>query len=64
MTITGYKIVYDIIEDEKKFSSEIQAYDLPEYVREKIDQYFNYIEEENKEEWWTWKDILIIKNQS
>jgi len=50
MTITGYKIVYDIIEDEKKLTSEIQAYDLPEYVREKIDQYFDYIEEESEEE--------------
>lgn len=50
MTITGYKIVYDIIEDEKKLTSEIQAYDLPEYVREKIDQYFDYIEEEREVE--------------
>ena len=52
MTITGYKIVYDIIEDEKKLTSEIQAYDLPEYVREKIDQYFDYIEEESEVERW------------
>tara|TARA_R100001443_G_scaffold59134_1_gene69506 strand:- start:397 stop:549 length:153 start_codon:yes stop_codon:yes gene_type:complete len=50
MTITGYKIVYDIVEDEKKLTSEIQAYDLPEYVREKIDQYFDYIEEESEVE--------------
>ena len=50
MTITGYKIVYDIIEDEKKLTSEIQAYDLPEYVREKIDQYFDYIEEKSEVE--------------
>ena len=50
MTITRYKIVYDIIEDEKKLTSEIQAYDLPEYVREKIDQYFDYIEEESEVE--------------
>ena len=50
MTNTGYKIVYDIIEDEKKLTSEIQAYDLPEYVREKIDQYFDYIEEESEVE--------------
>ena len=50
MTITGYKIVYDIIEDEKKLTLEIQAYDLPEYVREKIDQYFDYIEEESEVE--------------
>ena len=50
MTITGYKIVYDIIEDEKKLTSEIQAYDLPEYVREKLDQYFDYIEEESEVE--------------
>ena len=50
MTITGYKIVYDIIEDEKKLTSEIQAYDQPEYVREKIDQYFDYIEEESEVE--------------
>jgi len=50
MTITGYKIVYDIIEDEKKLTSEIQAYDLPEYVREKIDQYFDSIEKESEEE--------------
>ena len=50
MTITGYKIVYDIIEDEKKLTSEIQAYDLPEYVREKIDQHFDYIEEKSEVE--------------
>ena len=42
--------MYDIIEDEKKFTSEVQANDLPDYVREKIDQYFDYIEEESEVE--------------
>ena len=44
MTITGYKIVYDIVENDKKFTSEVQANDLPDYVREKIDQYLDYVQ--------------------
>tara|TARA_R100001443_G_scaffold94105_1_gene100731 strand:- start:217 stop:387 length:171 start_codon:yes stop_codon:yes gene_type:complete len=45
MQITGYKIVYDIY-DGKKSVDEIQAYDLPEYVRTAIDNYFDYLETE------------------
>ena len=44
MSITGYKIVYDIVENDKKFTSEVQANDLPDYVREKIDQYLDYVQ--------------------
>lgn len=41
--ITGYKLVYDIHDGEKSVA-ELQAYDLPEYVRTAIDNYFDYLE--------------------
>lgn len=50
MAIKGYKIVYDVIEDKEEYVMEAQAYDLPNYVRQAIDQYFDSVEQEEKEE--------------
>ena len=49
MVITGYKIVYDVGDGEMTLG-EIQAFDLPDYVRKTIDQYFDSIEEEENED--------------
>jgi|TARA_R110000823_G_scaffold6227_5_gene24041 hypothetical protein len=49
MAITGYKIVYDVIEDKKEYTMEVQAYDLPENARKSIDQYFDSLEEKESE---------------
>jgi|19_taG_2_1085344.scaffolds.fasta_scaffold73329_4 hypothetical protein len=48
MKIIGYKIVYDIIEEGDNFTSEVQAHDLPMYLRKAIDRYFDSIEEESE----------------
>ena len=48
MKILGYKIVYDVIEEGDSYDSEVQAHDLPMYVRKAIDRYFDSIEEESE----------------
>tara|TARA_R110001583_G_scaffold192288_1_gene358612 strand:+ start:248 stop:427 length:180 start_codon:yes stop_codon:yes gene_type:complete len=57
MAITGYKIVYDVIEDKKEYTMEVQAYDLPENARKSIDQYFDSLEEKKVR----WNDETIDK---
>ena len=48
--ITGYKIVYDVQTADETICLQIQAYDLPDYVRNVIDQYFDSREKNDKEE--------------
>ena len=45
MSIKGYKIVYDEVSSLGIERMEVQAYDLPSFVRKAIDQYFDSIEE-------------------
>ena len=45
MSIKGYKIVYDEVSSLGIEKMEVQAYDLPSFVRKAIDQYFDSIEE-------------------
>ncbi len=47
--ITGYKIVYYTEDGKSKSVKEVQAFDLPDYVRKAIDQYFDWLEEEERE---------------
>ena len=44
--VTGYKIVYNTQDGENKSVKEVQAFDLPDYVRKAIDQYFDWLEDE------------------
>ena len=44
--ITGYKIVYNTQDGENKSVKEVQAFDLPDYVRKAIDRYFDWLEDE------------------